>query len=197
MASQKVIGGNPTRNDGGTVVKAGNNDGSVVTKTLNVNDLAKSHEVYGSQVVENVGVSNGTSDPAGVGKALSGGTFAFTPAHGADFLLHMAGPNAANVNGSASTVLAVGGHKTDRYDGIMELNSTRDRGTMTYNVLAAPSTAVVPGRTITGGGVERAFGDDDAAGPVIPSRSVPGELVYMQGGKTPVQDEYKAKDEAE
>ena len=194
MASQKVIGGNPYRNDGATVVNAGNNDGSVVTKTLNVNDLAKSNEEYGSQVVENAGVSDGTSDPTGVVKALSSGTFAFTPAHGEDFLLAMAGPNASKINGSASTVLAVGGHTTDRYDGINELTTTRDLGTMTYQVLARPSTAVVPGRTITGGGVERSFGQDDEA---IVSRAVPGELVYMDGGKTPVQDSYKAKNAAE
>jgi len=194
MASQKVIGGNPYRNDGGAMIKAGNNDGSVVTKTLNVNDLAKSNEVYGSQLVENAGVSDGTSDPAGVGKAVSGGTFAFTPAHGADFLLHMAGDNASNINGSASTVLAVGGHATDRYDGINELITTRDHGVMDYDVLAKPSTAVVPGRTITGGGVERSFGQDDEA---IVSRAVPGELAYMFGGKAPQQDSYKAKDTAE
>ena len=65
----KPINANAVKNDGGTMINAGNNDGSVITKTLDVAEVAKSNEVYGSQVVANAAVGDGTSDPAGVQKA--------------------------------------------------------------------------------------------------------------------------------
>jgi hypothetical protein len=105
-------------------------------------------------------------------KAVDSGTFAFTPAKGEDFLLYMAGPNADSVNGSSSTILSVGGrYNIDAFDGVNELSSTR----------GSDGTLVD-------------FGEDLAASP---SRAVPGELVFMAGGKTPETNAYKSRSVAE
>ena len=152
------------RNDGGTIVKAGNTDGSVVS-ALTLVELAQDRVVAPVTILE-VGAAV---------KALSGGTFAYTPAKGEEFLMRSAGPNATTINGTDSDILEVGGRfNVDAFDGINELNSTRD----------------------TDGDLV-AFGNDNAAGPVEPSRSVPGELTYMFGGKAPQTSAYKAKDTAE
>ena len=203
MAISKPVSGNPVRNDGGTVVKGGDLDNSVITRSFTLAEMNLGEDSYGSKVTEKVAVSDGQSDPSGRGKAVSSGTFAYAPAtNGENFLLRTAGPNAEAVNGVPSTVLAVGGQANEyTWDGIHELNTTRQLGSMAdraYDVLARPSVDVVPGRTVgTGAGLEVAFGDDDAAGPQYPSRAVPGELTYMFGGKVAKSDVYKAKDQAE
>jgi hypothetical protein len=65
-----------------------------------------------------------------------------------------------------------------------------------FDVLAAPSTAMVPGRNRgTGAGTTVTLSSDNAA---APTRAVPGELTYHFGaGSGPINDEYKAKDVAE
>lgn len=164
MAVSKPVSTSPVVNDGGSLIKAnGKGADSPVTKALSVADVAMGNPVTGSKVVE---------DANKVVKADTSGTFAFTPAKGADFLLAMAGPNASNVNGSASSVLAVGGnYNSDSFDGVNENTSTRDAA-----------------------GDEVDFGEDKAA---TPSRAVPGELVFMSGGKKPETNAYKAKNSAE
>jgi hypothetical protein len=166
MATSKPVSENPVRNDGGTIVKGNGKDSdSPITNSLAVSDVAVGNDGNGSNVLEN--------DHSV--KALTGGVFAYTPAKGTEFLICMAGPNADTVNGSASTILSVGGrYDVDGYDGICELNSTRDSS---GNLVA--------------------FGNDNAAGPAMPSRSVPGELTYMFGGKAPATVAYKAKNVAE
>ena len=154
--------GSVVRNNGGTIVKAG-----AATSTftpLPLVDLAQDRNTAPMTAREG-------DDVTTAGEA----TFAYQPLSGENFLLRMAGPNAEKINGSSSTILAVGG-MVNEYDcdGIMELNSTRDAS---GNLVA--------------------FGDDNAAGPVIPSRSVPGQLVYRTGAKAPASDVYKAKDSAE
>jgi hypothetical protein len=164
MAVSKPVSGSPVVNDGGSLIKAnGKGPDSPVTKALSVADVAMGNPVTGSKMIE---------DAAKVVKANTSGSFAFTPAKGADFLLAMAGPNAENINGVSSSVLSVGGnYNSDSFDGINELSSTRDAA----------------GNLVD-------FGNDEAA---TPSRAVPGELVFMAGGKKPVTNAYKAQDSAE
>lgn len=164
MAVSKAISGNAVVNDGGSLIKAnGKGSDSPVTNALSLADVAMGNPVTGSKMVE---------DADKVVKANTAGTFAFTPAKGADFLLAMAGPNASKINGSASSVLSVGGnYNSDSFDGVNDLTSTRDAA---------------------GDVVE--FGEDKAA---TPSRAVPGELVFMTGGKMPQTNAYKSKDSAE
>ncbi len=197
MASTTAKGSGSTVNNGGTIVGAGNvSADSPITKVIDVNDLNTGSE-YGSKVVVNTATGAEFTDPHGVIKAKTSGTFAYTPAAGTNYLLRAAGDtNAGKVNGSSSSVLTVPGGVSNK--SIHSLETTRQLGTYAtaeFNVLAVPSSGVVPGRTKgTGAGTEVDYGQDDAASP---TRSVPGELTYMFGSVTPKQDDYKARNSYE
>lgn len=207
MASTTAKGSGSTVNNGGTIVNAGNiSADSPVTKVIAVNELNTGSE-YGSKVVVNTATGAEFTDPQGVIKAKSAGTFAYTPPKGENFLLRAAGDtNAGKVNGTSSTVFTIPGGVTN--SSIHKLVTTRQLGTYataSFNMLATPSSGVVPGRTKgTGAGtlVEYVQADDgstaatdDAASP---TRSVPGELTYHFGAlASPTTDEYKAKDSNE
>lgn len=198
-------GGGSKKNNGGTVVNAGNVPaGSPTTKVVGLNEVNGVKSYYGTTVVTDTNGGASNADPNGVRKAKSSGTFAYTPAQGTNFLIRAAGDNASKVNNSASTVLSVPGNKTPK--SINKVVSTARYGsyaTAVFNVLAVPNGDVVPGRTkgasagatsnfVQMDGVSAA--SDDAA---TPTRSVPGELTYMFGGKTPLDANYKAKDSYE
>lgn len=205
--SAKSAGGS-INNDGATVVNAGNVPaGSPVTKVLGVNQVNGSQQQYGARVVTNTATGNGTSDPHGVVKAKASGTFAYRSAKGSDFLIRQAGSeNAGKVNGSASTILSIPGGVSSK--SIHKLTSTRRLGSYAdakFNILAVPNGSLVPGRTKgTGAGNAANYvqaddgvtttGVDSAASP---TRSVPGELTYMFGNKTPKNDTYKARNSYE
>jgi hypothetical protein len=207
MASTTAKGSGSTVNNGGTVVNAGNvsADGPV-TKVLDLNDL-NTGSAYGSQVVVNTATGASFTDPHGVVKAKSAGTFAYTPEPGTNFLMRAAGDtNAGKVNGTTSTVLTVPGGVTNK--SIHKLVTTRQLGTYAtaeFNVLALPSSGVVPGRTKGSGAgtvvnyVQADDGStsatDDAA---TPTRSVPGELTYHFGALArPTTGDYRAKNSYE
>lgn len=204
--SAKSAGG-PKKNNGATVVNAGNVPATApVTKTVSVKDINGTQKTYGTKVVTDTATGNGTSDPHGVIKVKSSGTFAYQSPKGAGFLIRAAGDNASKINGVASTVFSVpGGAKGSR---INKLTSTRRIGeyaSTSYDVLARPDGSLVPGRTKganAGSAVSYVQAADgftttnvDKAANV--SRSVPGELTYMFGAKSPKKDSYKAKDSRE
>lgn len=204
--SAKSAGG-PRKNNGGTVVNAGNvAAGNPVTKVIGVNEVNGSKNQYGSKVVTDTAVGNGTTDPHGVVKVKSAGTFAYSPAKGQGFLIRNAGDDASKVNGSATTLLSVPGGVSNV--SIHKLTSTRALGayaSTSFDVLARPSTSVVPGRTKglgAGDPVAYVQADDGTTTSNVdnaasPTRSVPGELTYMFGSKTPKNDAYKAKNSYE
>lgn len=207
-----------TVNDGGVVVNGGNiAAGNPMTVNKSLVDMADGGEDYGSKVLAQAG---GTGDYAGVQAAKSGGTggLAFFPnaqEGERNFLLRGAGTADGNneINNDSSTILTVPGSEFDSV-GIRQVNSvnavvdTRLYGSgvdTSFNVLAAPSTAMVPGRTKgTGAGSDSNFvqvddgstaATDDAASP---TRGVPGELTYHFGGLgKATTDEYKARDSYE
>jgi len=198
-------GGGSKKNNGGTIVNAGNVPaGSPTTKVVGLNEVNGTRNDYGTRVVTDTNGGASNADPTGVRKAKSSGTFAYTPAKGTNFLIRAAGDNASNVNNSASTVLSVPGNKTPK--SINKAVSTVRYGsyaTAAFNILAVPNGDVVPGRTKgTGAGAASNFvqmdgstaASDDAA---TPTRSVPGELTYMFGGKEPLNADYKAKNSYE
>lgn len=207
MASTTAKGSGSTVNNGGTIVNAGNiSADSPITKVIDLNDLNTGRD-YGSKVVINTATGANFTDPQGVIKAKSAGTFAYTPAKGENFLLRAAGDtNAGKVNGSSSSVLTVPGGVTNV--SIHKLVTTRQLGTYAtaeFNMLAVPSSGVVPGRTKgTGAGTVVNYvqaddgttaATDDAA---TPTRSVPGELTYHFGALArPTTGDYKAKNSYE
>jgi hypothetical protein len=210
MAST-TVNGSGTRNNGGTIVNAGNVAlNGPVTKVIGLNELHANAD-YGSKVVANDGTGGSTSDPWGVTKALSSGTLAYFPNAAAgerNFIVKCAGDSAAKINNVATDMLNVPGAEYDGVDrsSIHKLVNTRRLGSYadtSINMLARPSTQVVPGRTKgTGAGNASNFvqmdgstaASDDAA---TPTRAVPGELTYMFGSTVPLNVDYKARDSYE
>ena len=199
--------------DGGTVTNAGTPaSDSPITETMNPNELKTGND-YGSKVLTNDGGSTpGFTDPAGITKAKAGGTggLAYFPdaqAGDRNFIIKAAGDSAAKINNDASTLLTIPGAEYDGVgrDGIHQTGEDRKIGSGgTFNVLATPSSGVVPGRTKgSGAGDANTFvmasgnvpAADDAA---QPTRAIPGELTYHFGGLgKATTDEYKAKDSNE
>ena len=208
-----------TKNDGGTVVKGGTPaSDSPMTNNLNLKDLNTGTD-SGSKVVAQSGTAG---DKAGVQAANSGGTggLAFFPdatKGERNFLIRGAGTTDGNneINNDASSVLTIPASDGDGVAPQTLIVTTRQLGEFAnadgststvraFNVLARPSTAIVPGRTKgTDEGVESTFvnpADGSAAvkSEIVPSRSVPGELTYHFGGLAkPTTDEYKARDAKE
>ena len=207
-------------NDGGTVVKGGAVDLAVspfsVSKSLV--DLADANTDYGSKVVTNDGDSG--ADKAGAEAAKSGGTggFAYTPARGErNFLVRGVSSKDGGgglINKDASTILAVPASEVGlrQVNDVNKIVSHTKHGAYAdaeFDMLAKPSTAFNPGRTLgTGAGSSANFvqtGDgtsaasDDAATfdkSTVPT--VPGELTYHFGGlAVPTTDDYKARDQHE
>ena len=189
-------------NDGGTVVKAGNvAAGDPITKALGTDELADDFGAsFGSKVVAQAD----TGDKAGVQKANSGGTLAFN-ANSSQWIMQ-GGNVSATIGGVANTVL-VGGARD--YDGQQDAFATEVGrlsidtelvGASGFNVFAAPSADIVPGRTrksVAGDAsvfVNPADGTPAVRSEIAPSQAVPGELTYFYGsGAQPSTDDYKAK----
>ena len=214
MSTTTAKGSGSTVNNGGTVVNAGNVAAdSSITKVFGLNEINGDSDSYGSKVLAKAGTSD---DYAGVTTANSGGAggLAYFPdaqAGDRNFLFKGAGDTSGKINNSASTVVSVAGSEyagvgLRSVDAINKSVGTRRLGSGgTFDVLAVPSTAMVPGRTKgSGAGLPQNFvqADDGSTAAVddaaSPSRAVPGELTYHFGalGK-PSTDEYKALDSAE
>ena len=209
MALRNTTGGAysaaSVRNDNGTIVRAGNvsSDGPI-TKVLGLNDLADDKgEAIGSKANYG-GVSQGnTGDKAGVQKAVSGGTLAFSA--GATQWVMQGGNVSTTIGGVANTSLVGGARDYDakRNDFLTEANrviiDTELVGASGFDVFAVPSTEIVPGRTNHGYAgnastfVNPADGSVAVATEIAPSQAVPGELTYMFGAINPKQDDYKDK----
>ena len=212
MSTTKAKNAEAIKNDGGTVVAGGTLSDSPMTKVINVNELATGSE-YGSKVVANAATGNQFTDPHGVQTAKSAGTggLAYYPdpyAGERNFILMAAGDSAGKINNDAVSLLNVPGAQ---FAGVGQptvhkLLKTRKLGVTTYNILAVPSSGVVPGRTKGAGagdlvtyvatsGNGSVAGTDDAASS---TRGIPGELTYHFGALAkPTTDDYKSKETAE
>jgi len=203
-------------NDGGTVLNGGNiTSDSPFTKNISINENADGGTDYGSKVVKKASQASSSDHNGRIeAKGLGTGTFAFYPnaqEGERNFILRNAGTADGNneINNSVEASLAtpgsdyasVGVRSVNKIHKIVDTDKYGSDATTEYNVLARPSTAMVPGRTKgTGAGADQNFvqssgtvaASDDAASP---TRGVPGELTYHFGGLAkPSTDEYKARD---
>ena len=212
MASQTAKGSGSTKNNGGVIVNAGNHDGSLITVDLlaATNDLNGSQpHGNGSRVIAKTGSGGtdgdptNTTNPDGIQTAKGTGTLAYFPARAdGNWIVRAAGETAAGkINNTATGKLHIPAAHVDDNHGKhpLPLITTRTNGVRAITVTAVPSTARHPEMALTGGGAANNFIDpiDQAAttlGDIQDTRTVPGELTYMFGGKTPKQDNYKARD---
>ena len=205
MASTKAISANAQKNNGGTIVQAGNVDANSKAVSLGLTSInASANKAYGSLVVADSATGNGTSDPHGIQTAKSGtGGLAYFPNRAAgdtNFIIRGAGDNASKINNDSSTLLNVPGGATNI--SINKRVTSRQLGTYataSYNILAVPNGNLVPGRTKGSSAgtavnfvqVDGSTAATDAAATV--SRAVPGNLTYMFGAVKAVTTSYKAK----
>ena len=209
MALRNTTGGAysaaSVRNNNGTIVKAGNvsSDGPI-TKVLGLNDLADDKgEAIGSKADYGTISQGNTGDKAGVQKAVSAGTLAFSAS--ATQWVMQGGNVSTTIGGVANTSLVGGARDYDakRNDFATEaarvIIDTELVGASGFDVFAVPSTEIVPGRTNHGYAgnastfVNPADGTAAVATEIAPSQAVPGELTYMFGAINPKQDDYKDK----
>ena len=212
MALRNAVGGAysaaSVKNDGGTVVKGGGvASDSPMTNSLGLNTLADDFGTsFGSKVVAQAD----TGDKAGVAKAVSGGTLAYSA--GATEWVIRGGNVSTTLGGVSNDVLAGAARDTgDLNDFATEAARTKisdrlvgSKADEAFNIYARPSTVIVPGRTKgTGAGLPTTFinpadGTDAVATEIAPSQAVPGELTYFFGElAVATTDEYKAKNVAE
>lgn len=204
MAST-TVSGTTVRNDGGIVLQGGAVSENLTDLSLmnNLADVA----AYGTVVVADTpSAPLNYTDPHGVTTVKSGGTFAYTPPAGSEFLLVGAGDtNAGKINGTASTLLTIpGGAVGQVINKNLKTTQVGTYATKEFNVLAIPSSGNFPGLTRgTGAGTAVTYASTSGNYPAIDdaattSRAVPGELTYRFGAALPTRNvAYKAKDSNE
>jgi len=164
-----------------------------ITRTFVVRDNAMGDVVRRSVPLER---ASGTGHTFNTKKAYTSGTFAYEQV---DWIVRQM---ATTINGVANTAIRLTGNESNR---VHRLVSNKGKGAKTatayragywrptgivnkrINWSTAPSTANVSYVLPTN---NSSAADDQAI--YVTYRSVPGELVYMQGSTTPKQDDYKA-----
>lgn len=190
MATTTAISGQPQKNNGGTVLQAGNTDSSVVID-LSLSSNA-STTPNGSKVIQSATSNIGTMKP------ISGGNFANTMTSGKFIVRGLTGQSIAGValSGIGNIKIAAeqnGNYSIKRWSQYERLHITSwdyVTGAATKGGSAGDATyfAAVDGSTVNSNALSKAA--DDAANP---TKAVPGELVYMTTGVLPTQDEYEAR----
>jgi hypothetical protein len=186
MATAQVNGSSLTGNGYGSYLEANNAHGTMKangTATSNVVESVTTPsptvDAFGSKVVEN---SVTVKDYAG--KAISGGTFAHNHTKPISSLI------TTEIAGLSSDAIKTPGNDGDVIRSINKLETLRTRKFTSairankYNRYTNEFDVGYPQVTVD------TLATDEAA---TPTASVPGELTYMRGAKTPYNDNYKAK----
>ena len=221
MATQRAqSAGGSINNDGGIAMGTkGSSIGTDSPMSSGVNGLfggldeANTGGEYGSEVKTVDRGTNPYHDHVGIKAANASGVFGFTPkasdrsASDPQFIIRGV---STTVGGVTNDVLTSAGSKyatvgIDTY-GSQTVNTTKKLGVgPVIDIMASPSSGIAPFRTKgSGAGDAITFitpsGDGtevSVAANIKPTRAVPGELAYMQGGVIPKQDDYKDKDSNE
>lgn len=181
---QAAVSGQPYKNDGGTVKKAGaaNTTTGPITKTRTLRDDALTTP-YGQKVA----LSSGEAYSSGnLGTFNAKTTFAYQQAKG-QYLMKK---YTQKVNGVADTYLSTcASSSSERMRAIPYLEAARSLGSGVSTSWNYETGAITKGN---GAGESRSFGQDHAA---RPTNAVPGELVYKTASQTYTdwQADYKPK----
>ena len=199
--------------NGGAVVMAGNTGVSPITKDMDINTLADNlgDRAVGSKVLGNVGTGGATTDRVGISGVVDstvntdGKSIAFN-ASATQWVIRGVSDT---LGGNSNTAIrqfggTVGDGTYDNIQGTIADRLIGSKADEAFDVMARPSTQIVPGRTKGSNAgnattmVNPADGTAAVATEIFPTRALPGELTYHFGGLgKPTTDEYKAKDEYE
>lgn len=189
MSTTTAKVGQPTRNNGATVMLAGNIDATeTVTNALGKDILSFRSGIHGSRIPSpetNATIAAGTAT-AGVFKAVDAGLFAKMTA--GEYIIRR---QADKIAGVSNTVLNSGASDFGR-------NSIHKKENRRTTRMIQAGWNFATGQFLTDPvNALDSFGNDDAA---RPTRAIPGELVlFVHGPSTdgalavPLQDDYKAK----
>lgn len=186
MSTQKAISGNIQKNNGATVLKAGNYTSGNVTNSLTVQNNAADRYAYGSRPFQPTEVSS--SGNIGARPAIYGRPFADMEA--GEYVAMVIG---AKIAQTADTTLRSPSsdfgtrQAIHRHQGYQQLDIT----SWDYETGVA-TTGANAGSTVLPSGVDGEVGPqvDQAANP---TDAIPGELVYKTGAANPTQDDYKQR----
>ena len=179
MATTTAVSGQPKRNDGGTVVFANAATGSRITNSPDYTETAGAKPVQGSKVPgpeTNATIAAGT-DSKGTFAPISGG--AFGKQETGKYVIR-----------SAQTRLAQTAYANGVFAGADWGNARFPQPKESHRTIHISDWSYITGAATVAGNTNDSFGTDEAA---RPTRSVPGELVYLATGNTPTQADYEAK----
>jgi hypothetical protein len=185
MATAQVNGSATTVSPYGAIVEASNNHGTMRANGTSTSNIVENVttvrpvvDTFGSTVIED---SVTSKDYAG--KAVSAGTFAHNHVKPISALV------TTELAGVDTNVM-----KSPGNDGVKRsINKVENNKSLLFTTaLRANKYNRITGKWDSGypSGQTISFSSDDAANP---SLSVPGELTYRTGAKTPVNDEYASK----
>lgn len=179
----KITSGNPINDRGGVIY--GNTTPNETTITANVNLGVAGRQKFMPGHVPLAGSASASG--VGLSRALSSGNYALMTK--AKFVMYLA---ASELAGIPNLILRPGNSKIGRskpINYIEAFRTTQDIAAgwnyVTGALLSTPSVTNDTMKNIDGGAVV-----DQAA---HPSRAVPGELVYLDGGRSVVFKDYPAK----
>ncbi len=182
MAQQAAVSGQPYKNDGATVKKAGaaSTTTGPITKSRTLMDDAITTP-YGTKV----SLSSGAAYSSGnLGTFNAKTNFSYNRPKGQ----YLFKKGAQNVNGTANVfTISCASSSSERMRAIPYMESARSLGSGVSTSWDYETGAITKG---TGAGESRSFGTDAEA---HPSNALPGELAYKTGAKLPVTDEYYPK----
>lgn len=184
MAITTTKGSGVKKNNGGTVAYGGNVSSSgPITQALAFTTLNFRSGLAGSQIpsAETDDTIAAGTDTAGVYKPLSGGTYAFRMQPG-KYLMR---GYSTTISGTTNTVLQSGASCYARKS-IMKIEQFRRTHESTWNWITGQPATVTTETDYAG----QSGTTDHAA---RPSRSVPGELVILEGTTVPTYKDYSAK----
>lgn len=179
MAVQRAVSGNPYKNNGGVVVKAGNVSSDSPVSRLTILSNSQYDGSYGAKIT----LAGGTAGQSGhLGTFNPKSTFAYRMVEG-EFIVHGKGVT-RKINGAASNAIASGAADTGGRRPIAFKENTRRLNITSWNAVTGAATKGA------NAGALSSFGTDDAA---RPTDAVPGEICYKTGKLNPVQDEFKPR----
>lgn len=183
MSVTTAVSGNPYKNNGATMKKAGNANTTTgpITVSRTLRDDATTSP-YGAKIALSSG-STGSSGNVGTAKALTSGSFAY-PNTAGEYIMRK---RTRYVNGSGNTLLTSCASDVGIRRSIPKLETTRAMGSGYLTSWDYETGAITKGANA---GAEVSFGSDGAA---RPTNAVPGELAYKTGAKLPVEDDYKPR----
>lgn len=183
MGIQAAVAGQPRKNDGGAVLKAGTGSSMSTYPFTNRTTLLNSVAViprYGAKLLK--AVSPTSSGNIGTFLPITGGTFNYQPGKGQGWLIR---GYSSSINGGTITSSALKfGSRVDVYTkNPLSLTTTRRYHITSWNAVTGRATKGVNAGAVSSFGTDHSIGTD----------AVPGRLAYLQGAITVKQDTYKPR----